>query len=159
MFLMVRAAVVVQSMAVLGVWTVQDTVAVTAPPYEVTLGAPELVLDTDGIVDSTSGLSRVQHSPVKVGQVVRQDHPWEAGLYFYGSTVQTNQVRTCGLHAAAWHQCSSCASLVTGQVVVASVRCVLHPGLCLSWMMLIAAVIHPVDCSFCREYSCGFDGV
>ena len=156
MFLMVRAAVVV---AVLGVWTVQDVVAVTAPPYEVTLGAPELVLDTNGIVGSTSGLSRVQHSPVKVGQVVGQDHPWEAGLYFYGSTVQTNQVRTCGMHAAAWRQCSSCASLVTGQVVVASVRCVLHPGVCLSWMMSISVVIHPVDCSFCREYSCGFDGV
>lgn len=71
-----------------------SAVAESPVPYKIVLGDPELVLDTQGIVDSTDNLVREQHSPVKVGQVVKQDHPWEAGLYFYGSTVQTREVRT-----------------------------------------------------------------
>ena len=36
-----------------------------------------------------SDLTLVQHSPQKQGLVLKQEHPWEAGLYFYGSVVQT----------------------------------------------------------------------
>lgn len=58
-------------------------------PYHVEMGSIELVLDTEGIVESWSGLSLVQHAPQKQGLVLKQEHPWEAGLYFYGSVVQT----------------------------------------------------------------------
>jgi hypothetical protein len=58
-------------------------------PLTVVLGAPELVIDTRGIVANTSnGLRRVPHRPQKMGRVVTSEHPWEAWLGFYNSVVQ-----------------------------------------------------------------------
>lgn len=68
-------------------------VVVSATPFTATVGEAVLVVDHDGsgAVTSTQGLKRMQHSPQKMGQVLKQDYPWETGLYFYGSTVQTSQ--------------------------------------------------------------------
>eukprot|EP00037_Helgoeca_nana_P000056 m.19932 g.19932 ORF g.19932 m.19932 type:complete len:637 (+) comp10068_c0_seq1:208-2118(+) len=65
----------------------------TKAVYRVVLGSPELVLDTVGIVDAVEGVTLEQHTPQKSGMVIAQDHPWEAGMYFYSSVVQTeNQI-------------------------------------------------------------------
>eukprot|EP01048_Picozoa_sp_COSAG05_P004293 COSAG05_NODE_225_length_13597_cov_18.878723_14_plen_336_part_00 len=57
------------------------------------LSQPELVLDTRGIVENATNLTRVAQHPRKEGKVLEPEHPWEAGLYFYSSVVQVSAER------------------------------------------------------------------
>eukprot|EP00040_Diaphanoeca_grandis_P043763 m.10205 g.10205 ORF g.10205 m.10205 type:complete len:652 (+) comp8181_c0_seq1:20-1975(+) len=79
------------TLVLLCIWFERSNTLTTAQnSWPIKLGRPELVLDTHGIVENTTGLKRIPQRPQKMGQVIKAEHPWETGIYFYGSVVQTD---------------------------------------------------------------------
>lgn len=99
--------------ALLGEMAARTPAAAAPKTHRVALGQAELLVSTGGILGATSNLAFEQHTPAKAGLVLQQEHPWEAGMYFYSSVVQA------GSQVMLYYGCSGPANTTANFLCVA----------------------------------------